>query len=272
MYSANDVEKILKNEGYDVNKRTINYYAFDKKMFEVERGKNCFTEVEIQKIKFIKDLQQYTSYNLEQIKKIINTYDENKIKEIIGTKIDKATIQGYGSTAELIKSSALQNSMYSNQFNPVLDCNYSSYDNNHNVKNNYDFLNRSSATKSSVSSSVSSSISQDIGYLREVNPIMNNSYNNFLNYIFIDKDIMLITKEKTINNDFLVEFNNFMKTIKKNKKYIEDVTKLNSLNRELILNGDEILFLDYLNYSNDIKKILNFINEKIIKNELYIKN
>ncbi len=74
-YSAEEVAKILQSEGYDISKRTVNYYAFDKKLFEVkETGKNCFTDEELYKIRGIRILREYTNFTLYQIKEIINQY------------------------------------------------------------------------------------------------------------------------------------------------------------------------------------------------------
>jgi len=76
-YTAKEVAKKLRDEGYlDVTSRMVNYYAFEKKMFDVSlTGKKCFTEKEIEKIKGIKRLQKTTNFTLEQIKEIINKYN-----------------------------------------------------------------------------------------------------------------------------------------------------------------------------------------------------
>ncbi len=82
-YSAEEAAKILKSEGYDISKRTVNYYAFDKKLFEVkETGKNCFTDEELDKIRGIRILQEYTNYTLNQIKEIINRYTLSEITKM----------------------------------------------------------------------------------------------------------------------------------------------------------------------------------------------
>ena len=82
-YTAKEVAQKLQNEGYsDVTARTVNYYAFEKKMFDVPlTGKSCFTEKEIEKIKAIKILQKTTNFTLEQIKEIINKYTYKDIVE-----------------------------------------------------------------------------------------------------------------------------------------------------------------------------------------------
>jgi len=75
-YTAREVAEKLQKEGYaDITTRTVNYYAFEKKMFDVSlTGKKCFTDKEIEKIKAIKHLQKTTSFTLSQIKDIISTY------------------------------------------------------------------------------------------------------------------------------------------------------------------------------------------------------
>lgn len=82
-YSAEDVANILRAEGFsDINKRTVNYYAFDKKMFDVQRtGKKCFTDRELDKIRAIRLLREYTNLTLDQIKQIINTHSLEEIKQ-----------------------------------------------------------------------------------------------------------------------------------------------------------------------------------------------
>lgn len=80
-YTAKEVAEELQKEGYsDITTRTVNYYAFEKKMFDVPlTGKKCFTDREIEKIKAIKHLQKTTNFTLNQIKEIINTYDYGEI-------------------------------------------------------------------------------------------------------------------------------------------------------------------------------------------------
>lgn len=73
-YTAKEVAEILNKEGFDdIKTRTVNYYAFEKKMFDVSgRGKKCFTKDDIEKIRNIKKLQGSTSFTLDQIKDLIN--------------------------------------------------------------------------------------------------------------------------------------------------------------------------------------------------------
>lgn len=126
-YTAKEVAQNLQSEGYtDVTARTVNYYAFEKKMFDVSlTGKNCFTEKEIEKIKAIKKLQKTTNFTLEQIKEIINKYDYNDIVErtspIVYQKVEDF-YQSPGYMQSLITSNA-KGSSESNYFsNPQNGC------------------------------------------------------------------------------------------------------------------------------------------------------
>lgn len=71
-YTAKEAALKIKERGYDISDRTINYYAFEKKMFSVEPGKNCFTELEIDKIESILLLKQNAGMSLDEIKSKIN--------------------------------------------------------------------------------------------------------------------------------------------------------------------------------------------------------
>lgn len=86
MYSAQEVSDLLKSKNKEISKRTVNYYAFEKKMFEVGGGRNCFTDDDIKKIENILLLKEKTSYTLEQIKTIINTKSDDEIKGIFKKK------------------------------------------------------------------------------------------------------------------------------------------------------------------------------------------
>lgn len=81
-YSAKEIAELLNKDGFmDVTSRTVNYYAFDKKMFEItSSGKKCFSEIELKKIKGIKKLQEATNFTLEQIKEVINKYSYEEIE------------------------------------------------------------------------------------------------------------------------------------------------------------------------------------------------
>ena len=79
-YSAEGVVRLLRSAGFNINKRTVNYYAFDKKIIDVsETGKKCFTDVELDKIQAILLLRERTDFSLEEIKDIVNS---SKLAEI----------------------------------------------------------------------------------------------------------------------------------------------------------------------------------------------
>lgn len=71
-YSTKQVIEKLKERGYDISERTINYYVFDKKMFPIDSGKNSFTENEIDKIEAIILYKKHTDMTLNEIKEKIN--------------------------------------------------------------------------------------------------------------------------------------------------------------------------------------------------------
>lgn len=97
-YTAKEVSEILSKEGfYDITPRTVNYYAFEKKMFEpIQTGKKCFSESEIEKIKSIKTLQESTNFTLDQIKEIINKYSYDEILSRI-TPVSYKTLDEFDS-------------------------------------------------------------------------------------------------------------------------------------------------------------------------------
>lgn len=88
-YTAEEVAKILQEKGdCNISRRTVNYYAFEKYMFELQKtGKKCFTEAEIDKISAIRLLQNYTTYTLEQIKGIINSKSLHEINAMCAEKL-----------------------------------------------------------------------------------------------------------------------------------------------------------------------------------------
>lgn len=87
-YSAEEASQLLQMENMNVSKRTVNYYAFSKKMFDITtNGKKCFTTVELDKLRSIYLLKEYTNYTLEQIKIIINSHTLEEIKETCASRV-----------------------------------------------------------------------------------------------------------------------------------------------------------------------------------------
>lgn len=95
-YSASEVAQILTNEGYkDVSKRTVNYYAFDMNMFEMDSsGKKSFSEEDVDKIKAIRLLKLHTNYTLNQIKTIISQYSLDEVKNMCIKSVMDTTLDG----------------------------------------------------------------------------------------------------------------------------------------------------------------------------------
>lgn len=95
-YTAEEVAQILQEQGLDITKRTVNYYAFEKNMFKLSNtGRSCFTDAEIEKIKSIALLKEYTKFTLAQIKTIINTKSYEEIKKLCVEKVAKIDPQHY---------------------------------------------------------------------------------------------------------------------------------------------------------------------------------
>lgn len=80
-YTAEEVVRVLQSAGFNINKRTVNYYAFDKKLFEVsETGKKSFTDIDVDKIQSILLMRERTNMSLEEIKSIVNSRSLTEIK------------------------------------------------------------------------------------------------------------------------------------------------------------------------------------------------
>ncbi len=69
-YTAEEAAQVLQAEGdSEISKRTVNYYAFEKSMFEVSTtGKRCFTDEDLDKLRAIRLLREHTRLTLDQIK------------------------------------------------------------------------------------------------------------------------------------------------------------------------------------------------------------
>lgn len=75
-HSAEEVAGILRSAGYEVTRRTVNYYAFEKKMFQPKgTGKKIFTREDIDRMQAILYLRERSSLTLDEIKKIIGKDD-----------------------------------------------------------------------------------------------------------------------------------------------------------------------------------------------------
>lgn len=97
MYSAKELATKLQNDGFNISARTINYYVFEKKMFEVSNsGRNVFTDTDYDKLKAILFLKENSNLSLEEIKNEIltKTYDEivnSKVSTVLNTYTNNFT-------------------------------------------------------------------------------------------------------------------------------------------------------------------------------------
>ena len=93
-YTAQEVAEILRREGDSkITTRTVNYYAFEKNMFEVSgKGKGTFSAEDIEKIRAIRILQCCTNYTLAQIKEVIKT---QRVGEILQTYATAAQLYAH---------------------------------------------------------------------------------------------------------------------------------------------------------------------------------
>lgn len=97
MYSAKELATKLQNDGFNISTRTINYYVFEKKMFEISNsGRNVFTDTDYDKLKAILFLKENSNLSLEEIKNEIltKTYDEivnSKVSTVLNTYTNNFT-------------------------------------------------------------------------------------------------------------------------------------------------------------------------------------
>lgn len=225
MYSTSEVSEILKNRGYDISSRSINYYVYDKKMFEVEKGKKSFTENEIEKLILIKDLQQYTTFNLTKIKKIISDYSTEEIREIIRNKIGNAESKGY-STLNSFNVSSISN----NTFNGL---------GGFNDFNHYP-IREVTSTKISTSTNI---------------------FNKCI--VLIDNEVIIKTNKTIYNEELIKEIKAFIEFKLTNNKYIENNDLYTSFGFVKLDNEDNVEFLNVEKYKDIQKEIIDFINYKI---------
>lgn len=232
MYAVNDVSQILKNKGYDISTRSINYYVYDKKMFDIEKGKKSFTDLEIEKLMLIKDLQQYTTFNLSKIKKIISDYSIEEVREIISNKIQNAENKGY---------SSLLNSSYS-----------SSSDNFQGIISKFD---SGGGTYNSTSSL----------YTNEV--FVPKSIELTKCITLIHNEVIIMTNKKSYSEEVIREIKSFIDFKLISNKYIENDDLYREVNLSKLNNNDTIQFLNIEKYKNIRTQIIDFINYKISEME-----
>lgn len=95
-FTAEEVTRKLTSAGFKITKRKVNYYAFEKKMFQpAGSGKKVFSPADIDKIQGIIYLREHSNLTLDQIKAIINeeTFSLEEIKRRYGKP--EARFQSY---------------------------------------------------------------------------------------------------------------------------------------------------------------------------------
>ncbi len=86
-YTASEAAEMLINMGISkASKRIVNYYAFEKNMFDVLPGKRSFSDREMDKLQGIFLLKEKTDMSLDEIKKLINSKTLLEIQEEFGKK------------------------------------------------------------------------------------------------------------------------------------------------------------------------------------------
>lgn len=93
MYSTKEISEKLINDGFpEMTVRKINYYVFEKKMFQIlGTGKNVFSDADYDKLKSIAFLRENSKYSLEEIKEKIQQHTFQELDNMFLTK----TIDGY---------------------------------------------------------------------------------------------------------------------------------------------------------------------------------
>ncbi len=95
-YTAEEVANMLASAGFKITRRKVNYYAFEKKMFQPDgSGKKVFSPADVDKIQGIIYLRDHSKLTLDQIKTVIN--DENFSLEEVKRRYGKpeARFQSY---------------------------------------------------------------------------------------------------------------------------------------------------------------------------------
>ena len=86
------IAKLKDEENIIISARTLNYYAYDKKMFPcLKKGKCSFTDEEYELLKRIAYLKDKTSMSLDQIKECIT--DDDKYTEQVNSIITDSVLR-----------------------------------------------------------------------------------------------------------------------------------------------------------------------------------
>lgn len=100
-YTAEQIVKKLKDEeNVLISVRTLNYYAYDKKMFpQLKHGKSCYSDTEYELLKRIAFLKEKSSMTLEDIKQCILDDEQynSKVNSIMADTVDRFSKATYTS-------------------------------------------------------------------------------------------------------------------------------------------------------------------------------
>lgn len=112
MYSAKEISEKLSKDGFpEMTQRKINYYIYDKKIFEVTNtGKSVFSEDDYCKLKTIALLKRHTNFSLEKIKELINTYTCEDIKKMMKTSAN--AIETVSKSPQLVQETGVSKSSH----------------------------------------------------------------------------------------------------------------------------------------------------------------
>lgn len=271
MYSAREVINKLNNKGYDIELRKLNYYVSEKKMIELNKGKNAYTNENIDDIEKILILKK-TNLKLDEIKDIIK---DNSLEEIKRNYINpynyifnNQTSQINCATNKYIDqysktSIANCNFGYPYKVGDIIDTPYNPWD----INNPWDKHIIRDKTTPLITKPHTDPV---IGNRNLVIESLNTSSS------LVKKSILIMNNEIKINviyKDRLCD-DNFIKDIIKFIKFtLNDIKEINENKEYIITNssefvldsGDTIAFLNYDKYKDFREEIIDYINFKMSK-------
>lgn len=131
-YTAEEmVNKLHKEENVLISVRTLNYYAYDKKMFpNLQKGKSAYTDEEYEILKRIVYLKNKTSMSLDEIKSCVsndNCYDK-QVNSILSDSFAETERHSLVNPKMKLNS---DNTLFANSFStPTIDTGFdTNYDN-----------------------------------------------------------------------------------------------------------------------------------------------
>lgn len=124
-YTAEElITKLHEENNIIISLRTLNYYAYDKKMFpNLQKGKKAFSDNECELINRISYLKDKTSLTLDEIKVYIN--DDNKYNEIVNSIVsDTVTRSGLTSPCFASNNSVTSYTVIDTNISDIVTSNY----------------------------------------------------------------------------------------------------------------------------------------------------